>query len=345
MSSDIRQYIETCGTCATYSTRQKQESPVITTIPPRPWQKIAADLCSWGGKTYLVVYCYHSNFFEVDELLSQTAGEVITKLKVQFARYGCPETLITDNGPQFSSAEFHSFKTLWNFQHETSSPGHPQANGAAEAAVKITKRLFRKCAASSQDPYKALLLQRNTPTEGMNTSPSQRLFGRRTRTTLPTSSQSLEQCNTRNAAEEARIKEQKRTKTSNRGDLRPLTVGDTVRMQPFDKTKEWAEGKVKEKITSRSYEVQKDGKTYRCNRQHLRLTQPSTHSKPPTSMVPKTTTVIIPTTGSDPDDKDPVANGQPRGQEPPEQQSVTKEALPTTKSGRIIRKPARFRND
>ena len=66
MSSDIRQYIKKYGTCATYSTKQRHESPIITTIPPR--QKLAADLCSWGGKTHLAVYCYHSNFFGVDEL-------------------------------------------------------------------------------------------------------------------------------------------------------------------------------------------------------------------------------------------------------------------------------------
>ena len=107
----------------------------------------------------------------------------------------------------------------------------------------------------------------------MSTSPSQHMFGRCTRTMLPTSNRNLEQC-PRNAAEEAKNKEQRRTRTTNKGDLKPLTEGDTVRMQPFDKTKEWAEGKVKERTTARSYEIQKDGKTYWRNRQHLRLTLP-----------------------------------------------------------------------
>ena len=342
MSSDIRQYIETCGSCATYSTKQRHESPIITTIPPRPWQKLAADLCSWGGKTHLVVYCYHSNFFEVDELTSQTTGEVIAKLKVHFARYGVPETLVTDNGPQFSSAEFQSFKTSWNFQHETSSPGHPQANGAAEAAVKIVKRIFRKCKASGQDPYKALLLQRNTPTEGMNTSPSQRIFGRRTRTMLPTSNKNLEQCQ-RNAAEEAKNKEQRRTRTANKGDLKPLIEGDTVRMQPFDKTKEWAEGKVKERTTSRSYEVQKDGRTYRRNRQHLRLTLPSTHSQPPMNKNQRTPTTLNPTPMSNSDDNQgPDVMNQPEEKEPSEQPAAA--GILRTRSGRVVRKPACFRD-
>ncbi|KAJ8018052.1 hypothetical protein HOLleu_44170 [Holothuria leucospilota] len=64
-----------------------------------------------------------------------------------------------------------------------SSPGNSQSNGAAEAAVKIAKRLFQKCHASSQDPYIGLLNQRNTLTEGVTTSPAQRTMDRRTKNT------------------------------------------------------------------------------------------------------------------------------------------------------------------
>jgi len=42
-----------------------------------------------------------------------------------------------------------------------------------------------------KDPYLALLDWRNTPTEGLNSSPVQRLIGRRTRTLLPTSARLL----------------------------------------------------------------------------------------------------------------------------------------------------------
>ena len=147
----------------------------------------------------------------------------------------------------------------------------------------------------------------------MNTSPSQRMFGRRTRTMLPTSNKNLEQC-PRNAAEEAKNKEQRRTRTTNKGDLKPLTEGDTVRMQPFDKTKEWTEGKVKER-TSRSYEVQTNGRTYRRNRQHLRLTLPSTHSKPPMNKSQQIPTTLNPTAMSNSDNnQSPAAMDQPEEQ-------------------------------
>jgi len=185
MSSEVQQYVETCGTCATFSDKQPNESTVITDIPNRPWSKVGVDLFSWGGEEFLVTVCYFSNFIEVDELKTTSSSEVIKKLKAHFARNGSPETCVTDNAPQFTSSEFKNFQDDWSFQHETISPGNSQANGAAEVAVKIVKRIFRKCSASKDDIYKALLQLRNTPTEGMNTCPAQRLFGRRTRSMLP----------------------------------------------------------------------------------------------------------------------------------------------------------------
>jgi len=56
-----------------------------------------------------------------------------------FARYGIPEKVITDNGPQFRSQRYEDFAKQWEFDHVTTSPYHSQSNGKAEAAVKIAK--------------------------------------------------------------------------------------------------------------------------------------------------------------------------------------------------------------
>lgn len=67
------------------------------------------------------------------------------------------------------------------FGHETISPNNIQANGVAEAVVKIMKCLWHKCRASSEDPLIKLLNIRKSPTEGLKTSPAKRLFGRWTK--------------------------------------------------------------------------------------------------------------------------------------------------------------------
>ena len=58
---------------------------------------------------------YWSNYFEVVEIHKKTAQAVITQLKVQFARHGIPEVLITDNGPEFNNQEFQNFSSEWHF--------------------------------------------------------------------------------------------------------------------------------------------------------------------------------------------------------------------------------------
>jgi hypothetical protein len=63
----------------------------------------------------------------------------------------------------------------------------PQSNGKVENAVKTVKRLFTKCREAGQSEYLALLDWRNTPSEGIGTSPAQRFLGRRCKTRLPVS--------------------------------------------------------------------------------------------------------------------------------------------------------------
>ena len=152
MSTDIRHYVETCGVCATYADKQPAESMVMTETPDLPCQKVGTDLFSWSGTDYMVTTDYHSGFFELDYLPDTTSETVVGKLKNNFSRHGIPHTLVSDNGAQYASAVFRKFAQNWQFVHETSSPGNSQANGAAEAAVKIAKRMLRKCKASKEDP-------------------------------------------------------------------------------------------------------------------------------------------------------------------------------------------------
>ena len=105
------------------------------------------------------------------------------------------------------------------------------SNGAAEAAVKSAKRVLRK---NHEDPYIGLLNLRNTPTEGLKTSPAQRLMGRRTCTLLPMSAAALKP---ERQPDEKPTMEAKKLKTAeyhlHTHVLKPLDVGDQVRVQPL----------------------------------------------------------------------------------------------------------------
>ena len=83
-------------------------------------------------------------------------------MKSHFARNGIPDIVISESETQFTSEKFSSFVKEWSFEHRTSSPDHQQANGQAEAAVKSAKKLIRKAAKTGNDPYLAILAQKNT---------------------------------------------------------------------------------------------------------------------------------------------------------------------------------------
>ena len=151
------------------------------------------------SKQYLVTVDYYSDFWELDYLPDTSSATLIEHTKAHFARYGIPDKVISDNGPQFRSQEYATFVKAWVFTHITSSPYHSRTNGKAEGAVKIAKSLLRK---DDSDPFLAILNWRNIPTESSEYSPSQKLHSRRTRTLLPTTETLLYLAVARNVEDE-----------------------------------------------------------------------------------------------------------------------------------------------
>ena len=282
MSAEMKQLVESCETCRQYDRAQPKETLKSTPVPKRPWERIATDLFSYKGKDFLITVDYYSNFWEIDQLASTSAPTVITKLKNHFARYGCPDTVVSDNGPQFTSQEFAHFSKTWQFKHRTISPGNSKANGKVEAAVKTAKQLLRK----SSDIHLALLDHRNTPSQGTSTSPAQRLMSRRTKTLLPTT-EALLKPQVPDVDEQRQLLRQQQLKQAQyynktARDLPKLEIGDVVRMKPIKKhERKWHKATVTSKKDDRSYEVETpEGGIYRRNRFHLRKTRESPPPKP-----------------------------------------------------------------
>ena len=271
MSKELKEYISKCDICLSYQASPGREPILQHEITERPWAKIGVDLCELDGRMLLVVCDYYSNFIEIDNINRATSQSVCKSLKSMFSRYGVPDIVISDNGPQFAAAEFSEFANKWAFKHDTSSPHYPQSNGKAENMVKTVKRLLTKCRKAGQSEYLVLLDWRNTPTEGMGTSPAQRFLGRWCKTLLPVTQQLL---NPRYPMEDnARALHQQKQKQQhyyNRQGrpLKPIEQGDTVRIRlPGQYT--WSPGICKARVGPRSYEIEVRGVTYRRNRSHI----------------------------------------------------------------------------
>ena len=83
----------------------------------------------------------------------------------RFARYGIPDTFLSDNGPQYTSQEFFNFLKTYGFKLITWSPYYARATSKAEATVKEAKKMLKK-----SDLLTGLLDLRKTPPQGMTYS-------------------------------------------------------------------------------------------------------------------------------------------------------------------------------
>ncbi|KAF8563136.1 hypothetical protein P879_11881 [Paragonimus westermani] len=176
MTSHIKDFVSTCMVCEQYGIRQPKEPMVCRSVPKRPWQHVAVDLFSHADKSYLLLVDYFSDLFEIEKLSATSAEEIMGRLKAQFARYGSPECVRSDGGPQFSAQQFAQFAEEWRFKHEVSSPHHSQSNGKVESAVKEAEKIMKKCLTAKEDAYLTLLEHRNTPSADTDLSPAERLM-------------------------------------------------------------------------------------------------------------------------------------------------------------------------
>ena len=266
--------------------------------------------------------------------------------KRSFARFGIPDIVQTDNGPQFISREFDSFRIKWEFSHSTSSPYRAQSNGKAEAAVKTAKRLLKR----STDPYLAFLEQRNTPTAGMSKSPAQRQIGRSTCSIVP-QIRCDDGCATfmrEKAHKRANIQ---RSYNKSATDLPAVAEGTSVLLRDF------VSHKVVKRLSERSYVLDVDGETVRRNWQYFKpisedfqsdKQNASTSEAQPSNLPQQSSTeadleIVGNRASSDQDrhvtpsttDDSPVSTPSPAA-------DVTTSPVKTTGSGRVIRRPARF---
>ena len=98
-------------------------------------------------------------------------------MKEIFSDFGHPEIAVSDNGPQFSSAEFKSFCNKYGIRHNTSSPLHPLGNVQTESTIETLKYIMKRCWQDTGDWLQGLLTFRNTLIAESLPSPSELLQG------------------------------------------------------------------------------------------------------------------------------------------------------------------------
>ena len=156
-------------------------------FPQKPWSRVHLDYASpIENKMILVAVDAYSKWIEAKVVHSSTTQVTIEQLRGLFATHGLPETIVTDNGTCFTSAEFQQFVERNNIQHITSPAYHPSSNGLAERAVQLVKRGLVKLKDGTMETVlsRYLMTYRVTPHSTTGSSPSELLMGRKQRTLL-----------------------------------------------------------------------------------------------------------------------------------------------------------------
>ena len=130
---------------------------------------------------FLIVIDAHSKWIEVYPVRAATLNATIQQLRITFAQVGVPETVVSDNGQCFVSAEFEEFLSHNGIKHLKSAPYHPASDGLAERSVQIFKRGMKKMKVGSLTDRIARVLfnYRITPQTTTGLSPAELLMGRR----------------------------------------------------------------------------------------------------------------------------------------------------------------------
>ncbi|XP_062556732.1 uncharacterized protein K02A2.6-like [Armigeres subalbatus] len=134
IDKDVERMIKSCKSCVIVSSLEPHEPLKRTLMPESAWVDLAADFVGPlpSGHNLLVIVDYFSRFIEVIVMKQITAALTVKAFHETFCRFGMPETLKTDNGPQFISEELGKFCKQFGIELRKTTPYWPQANGEVE---------------------------------------------------------------------------------------------------------------------------------------------------------------------------------------------------------------------
>ncbi|XP_041453694.1 uncharacterized protein K02A2.6-like [Lytechinus variegatus] len=196
IDDDAENAVRHCPACQVESAPPRKETICPTEMPKQPWHTLHIDLCGPlpNGKSLLVVVDNASRWPEVEIITSTTTESIINRLRRIFATHGVPNTIVSDNGPQFVSAEFKEYLRDNGIDHRRVAPYHPQANATVERFNATVLRALRRARQEGRELNEALqsflLVYRTTPHAATKATPARLLCNREFRTKMPSVSKS-----------------------------------------------------------------------------------------------------------------------------------------------------------
>lgn len=267
IDKDLEKKSKLCNSC-----QETPKQPCPTRMhpwefPDHPWIRIYVDYAAIQGQDVLIVVDAFSKWIEAVRVANATTTSTIIVLRRLFATHGIPETLVSDNGPQFVSEEFAQFLSSNNITHIQTAPKHPSSNGLAERTVQTIKSGIKKMTSGNLELklQRVLTRYRVTPQATTGKTPSELLYRRRIRTSLyqvrPNVSRKV-------IIQQSRMLDQGNTKAKQR----EFQVNDPVWTKNFGPGPTWLKASVTNVLSPTLSELTlEDGRTVRRHNDQVRL--------------------------------------------------------------------------
>ncbi|CAA7047599.1 unnamed protein product, partial [Microthlaspi erraticum] len=152
MSNDATRFARQCDKC--------QRHAQVSKLPPENLKSISSSwpFMKWGmdivgklptapaQKVFLLVMTdYFSKWVEAEAFSQVTDKEVRGFIwRNIICKFGVPQEIVTDNGPQFTSNNFKNYCITWGIKLSFATPRHPQSNGQAESSNKTIIQMLKK---------------------------------------------------------------------------------------------------------------------------------------------------------------------------------------------------------
>ncbi|KAJ6802513.1 uncharacterized protein M6B38_192410 [Iris pallida] len=159
MVADVIDYARKYKACQVHADFIHQPSEFLhPTVASWPFEAWGIDIVgpitppSSRGHRFIHAFTdYFSKWAEAVPLAEVKTSNVISFLKHHVIyRFGLPQRIIHDNGPQFASHAFYRFCDKYRIQNIASTPYNPAANGLAETFNKTIIKLLKKFVSSNK---------------------------------------------------------------------------------------------------------------------------------------------------------------------------------------------------
>lgn len=171
MRQFVTQFVKGCATCQTTKVNTHPTNPGMMPIPnqgnPRPFSTITMDYVTAlplsNGYDAIQVVVDHdvTKAIVLSPCTKETSAMDTAHMLVQdvYSRYGLPDRIISDRGPQFILKAYQELNRLLGIGQSLSTSHHPQTDGQSERTIQELEVALRIYCGNYPDTWSTLLPQ------------------------------------------------------------------------------------------------------------------------------------------------------------------------------------------